>query len=160
METRPTIGILALQGNFYQHAALLQSIGTNPVLVKTASDLTSDMEGLVLPGGESTTMVKLLKADKGGLWETILEFGRNGKPILGTCAGLVLMARALEPENDMVKTMGFLNIVVQRNAYGPQINSQFNDIKTISDQTFSVSFIRAPAITQLGKGVEVLAEFD
>lgn len=106
MENRPTIGILALQGNFYQHAALLQSIGANPVLIKTASDLTSDVEGLVLPGGESTTMVKLLKADSGGLWEAILEFGRNGKPILGTCAGLVLMARALEPENDMVKTMG------------------------------------------------------
>lgn len=105
MKIRPKIGILALQGNFHQHAQLLEVIGAESVLIKTAKDLNFDIEGLILPGGESTTMCKIMKNEK-GLREAILAFGKSGRPILGTCAGLILMSSRLEPEDPIVEPFG------------------------------------------------------
>ncbi|KAI1721896.1 SOR/SNZ family domain-containing protein [Ditylenchus destructor] len=159
MPDRPKIGILALQGNYHQHAEILRNLGIDPIFVRTANDLAPDVDGLLIPGGESSTMAKLLKANE-GLREAILRLAKSGKPMLGTCAGLVLMATKLEPEDEMVEPLGLLDITVQRNAYGPQINSQFRSIKANDGAHFTVSFIRAPAIVQVKEPVEILAQSD
>ena len=152
------IGVLELQGNFESHHKILKKLGYDSVGVKSSSDLEC-LDGLVLPGGESTTMSLLI--DSFNLRDSLLDFSIN-KPILGTCAGLILMAKNIENESK-VNPLGILDITVDRNAYGRQIMSKKEQIKMKFDSKlidFQVSLIRAPKIKGVGNEIQVLLELD
>jgi len=144
------VGVLALQGDFEAHSWAVARAGAEPVLARTASDL-EDLDGLVIPGGESTTMLKLLNA--GGMVEPLIEFGRT-RPIFGTCAGAILLAK--EVENPQQAGLGAIDISIRRNAYGRQIDSSIREGR-FQGSPVEMVFIRAPKISRLGPGVEVLA---
>jgi pyridoxal 5'-phosphate synthase pdxT subunit len=152
------VGVLALQGNFASHVHILNEIGINSKLVKNREDL-SNLDGLILPGGESTTMSNLLLRDKNFVKE-IKSFSEN-MPVFGTCAGLILMSKNCFDEK--VLNMGILDIKVHRNAYGRQVHS-FEDSIDFSSQninkSISVSFIRAPKIASIGKNVEIICNYN
>ena len=152
------IGVLELQGNFESHHKILKKLGYDSVGVKNSSDLEC-LDGLVLPGGESTTMSLLI--DSFNLRDSLLDFSRN-KPILGTCAGLILMAKNIENE-PKVKPLGIFDITVDRNAYGRQIMSKKEKISMKFDSKlidFEVTLIRAPKIKGVGNEIQVLLELD
>ena len=152
------IGVLELQGNFESHHKILKKLGYDSVGVRNSSDLEC-LDGLVLPGGESTTMSLLI--DSFNLRDSLLDFSKN-KPILGTCAGLILMAKNIENESK-VKSLGILDITVDRNAYGRQIMSKKEHINMKFDSKlidFQVTLIRAPKIKGVGNEVQVLLELD
>ena len=152
------IGVLELQGNFESHHKILKKLGYDSVGVKSSSDLEC-LDGLVLPGGESTTMSLLI--DSFNLRDSLLDFSKN-KPILGTCAGLILMAKNIENESK-VNPLGILDITVDRNAYGRQIMSRKEKINMKFDSKlidFEVTLIRAPKIKGVGNEIQVLLEFD
>ena len=152
------IGVLELQGNFESHHKILEKLGYDSVGVKNSSDLEC-LDGLVLPGGESTTMSLLI--DSFNLRDSLLDFSRN-KPILGTCAGLILMAKNIENESK-VNPLGILDITVDRNAYGRQIMSKKEQISMKFDSKlidFQVTLIRAPKIKGVGNEIQVLLELD
>ena len=152
------IGVLELQGNFESHHKILKKLGYDSVGVKNSSDLEC-LDGLVLPGGESTTMSLLI--DSFNLRDSLLDFSRN-KPILGTCAGLILMAKNIENESK-VNPLGILDITVDRNAYGRQIISKKEQISMKFDSKlidFQVTLIRAPKIKGVGNEIQVLLELD
>ena len=152
------IGVLELQGNFESHHKILKKLGYDSVGVKSSSDLDS-LDGLVLPGGESTTMSLLI--DSFNLRDSLLDFSKN-KPILGTCAGLILMAKNIENESK-VNPLGILDITVDRNAYGRQIMSKKEQISMKFDSKlidFQVTLIRAPKIKGVGNEIQVLLELD
>ena len=152
------IGVLELQGNFESHHKILKNLGYDSVGVKNSNDLEC-LDGLVLPGGESTTMSLLI--DSFNLRDSLLDFSKN-KPILGTCAGLILMAKNIENESK-VKSLGILDITVDRNAYGRQIMSKKEQINMKFDSKlidFQVTLIRAPKIKGVGNEVQVLLELD
>ena len=152
---RSTIGVLAIQGNYASHAQALSEAGATPVEVRKPEQL-ADLEGLVLPGGESTTMLKFL--DKHRFFEALEEFCGT-KPVFGTCAGVILMAR--EVLNPAQRSMGVLDVVVERNAYGRQIDSVIITAETaLAGGPLEMVFIRSPRISQVGPGVEVLARRD
>ncbi|MCF7845979.1 MAG: pyridoxal 5'-phosphate synthase glutaminase subunit PdxT [Candidatus Peribacteraceae bacterium] len=142
------IGILAIHGDVAEHAAILRKLKLDSVEVRTKKDF-KNLDGLILPGGESTTISKL--AERFGLIAEIKKFAKSRKPILGTCAGLILLAK-----------IGLLDAKVERNAYGRQLDSFEADLKIpiISKGPISVAFIRAPKILSTGKVVEVLAKFE
>ena len=147
------VGILAIQGDFAMHAKMLDRIGEPWQLVKHASDLEG-VSGLILPGGESTTMLKVFAAN--GLGSAVKEFAAQGKPIFGTCAGAILLAQeVLNPPQDR---LGLMDMTVERNAYGRQIDSsvQQGDCPEIADHPVEMVFIRAPIIRRVGEGVRVL----
>lgn len=147
------IGILALQGDFAMHSKMLDRIGTSWKLVKHASDL-KEVGGLIMPGGESTTMLKFFAAN--GIAPAIKEFAAHGKPIFGTCAGAILLAQnVLNPPQER---LGLMDITVERNAYGRQIDSsvQQGTCPEISDHPLEMVFIRAPIIRRIGDGVRVI----
>jgi len=121
------VGILALQGDFEAHAKALERAGAEPVLVRTAEDL-KNVDGLVFPGGESTTMLKLVNFME--LREPLMEFARE-KPVFGTCAGAILLAR--EVENPAQESFGLIDMTVERNAYGRQVDSRVANIHPGSD---------------------------
>jgi 5'-phosphate synthase pdxT subunit len=150
------VGILALQGDVAEHAAMLQRCGVEPVKVRRPSDL-ADLDALVLPGGESTTIGKL--AVEYGLVEPLRGFVASGKPVWGTCAGLILLARDAGHAQPLV---GGLDVRVERNAFGRQVDSFETDLEIvgIDGGPFHAVFIRAPAIAAVGPGVEVLARLD
>lgn len=151
------IGILALQGDFAEHKAVLQQLGAEAVEVRTVEALAG-LDGLILPGGESSTMGKLLEAFD--LLEPIRELIRSGLPTLATCAGLVLLAEdATEKRGPLIGTM---DIQVSRNAFGRQLESFETDltVPVLGDPPVHAIFIRAPAITAHGPEVEVLARTD
>jgi 5'-phosphate synthase pdxT subunit len=155
------VGILALQGDFEAHARALERAGAEPILVRTAEELKS-IDGLVIPGGESTTMLKLLTFMD--LKEPLREFARE-KPIFGTCAGAILLAK--EVKNPAQESFNVIDLTVERNAYGRQIDSRVASIQPGSDfQTragggdVEAVFIRAPIIRRTGPGVKVLAEYE
>ena len=157
MPASPKIGVLALQGDFDAHRRRLEELGAQVVLVKKPEQL-DEIEGLVIPGGESGTFLKLLGPAG---FEKLKEFVRV-KPTFGTCAGAILLAR--EVENPAQVGLAALNIRVQRNAYGRQIDSSIRNGKFLPDpqknlgeSPIEMVFIRAPKITQVGEGVEVLA---
>jgi 5'-phosphate synthase pdxT subunit len=155
-ETKPPIiGVLAIQGNFASHAEALTEAGASPVEVRKPSQLAS-LDGLVLPGGESTTMLKFLAKHR--FFEALQEFcGR--KPIFGTCAGAILLAR--EVLNPPQRSLGVLDAVVERNAYGRQIDSAIQTGDTqLPGGPLEMVYIRAPRIVKTGDGVHVLAERD
>ncbi|MCC6622860.1 MAG: pyridoxal 5'-phosphate synthase glutaminase subunit PdxT [Deltaproteobacteria bacterium] len=149
--THKTIGVLALQGGYEAHANVLRALGSEVRFVKTPDDLVG-LDGLVFPGGESSTMLKLI--DWSGLWGPLDAFVRSGKPVLATCAGLILSAaRVTGPEQ---RSFGWLDVDVARNAWGRQVES----FEARDDQdTTDLVFIRAPRITRVGPGVDVLATF-
>jgi len=146
------IGVLALQGDYLLHQQTLEKIKQDCILVRTKEELKK-CEALIIPGGESTTMRKL--ALQNGLFEAIKDFGKT-KPIMGTCAGLILLADQVE-DSQKEQTLGFLDISVKRNAYGRQINS-FVQVGKVNLQNghpeFEMVFIRAPKIVEVGKKVE------
>ena len=152
------VGILELQGDFELHHNILRELGYTSFSVKESTDL-ENLDGLIIPGGESTTMSLLI--DSFNLRKSILDFSKEN-PILGTCAGLILMARAIEDESK-VNPLGILDIEVSRNAYGRQIMSRKENITIESDSKIfdmEVTLIRAPKILKINKNINVIAEID
>ncbi len=149
------IGVLALQGDFAEHAHMLRDIGVQPVEVRKADQLTG-LDGLIIPGGESTTFGKLAKSF--GLVEPLREFVQT-HPTWGTCAGAIFLAKHIQGE---VPHLGLMDITVERNAFGRQIDSftQSLDVKGLGGGPYRAVFIRAPIITEVGPAAEVLARLD
>ena len=149
------IGVLALQGAVREHVQAIQACGAEAVVVKKAADL-AELDGLVLPGGESTAMRRLI--DRASLLEPLRQFADNGKPMFGTCAGLVLLAKEIEGQ-DMAH-LGVMDIVVARNSFGRQVDSFEADLDIAGiEEPFPAVFIRAPHIVRAGEDVEVLCEY-
>jgi len=148
------VGVLALQGDFEAHSWAVARAGAEPVLARTASDL-EDLDGLVIPGGESTTMLKLIDAE--GLLQALREFG-NAHPVFGTCAGAILVAT--EVTNPTQESLGLMDIGVERNAYGRQLDSRIAQLTGEGiDGELEAVFIRAPVIRRVGKDAKVLARY-
>jgi 5'-phosphate synthase pdxT subunit len=151
------IGVLSLQGDFAAHGRMLERLGAEPVYVREPSQLTG-LSGLILPGGESTTMLKLLEEEK--LFDPLVDFAAR-RPLFGTCAGTILMAR--EVSHPQQRSMNLLDVAVERNAYGRQLDSSIRAIEP-SDEfaqrtgpgTIEGVFIRAPIIRRVGPSVRVL----
>jgi len=152
-----SVGILAVQGDFELHAKMLERIGAPWRLVKHASDL-DDIAGLIMPGGESTTMLKFFANEQIG--PAILEFDQQGKPVFGTCAGAILLAK--DVLNPPQAHLGLIGISIERNAYGRQIDSSVRrgDCPELAAQPIEMVFIRAPIIRRVGDGVRVLGRCD
>lgn len=152
------VGVLGLQGDVREHERALSSAGAAPVVVKTAAQL-ADVDALVIPGGESTTIGKLMA--RFGLLEPVKERIAEGFPTMGTCAGLILLARSIVGPEDAPDRIGALDVVVRRNAYGRQVDSFETTLPvTWLDDPLEVAFIRAPAIEEVGAEVEVLASHE
>jgi 5'-phosphate synthase pdxT subunit len=154
------VGVLSLQGDFAAHGAALERAGAEPVYVRERAQL-GQIDGLIIPGGESTTMLKLLRYE--GLFDDLAEFGLR-KPMFGTCAGAILMAR--EVSHPSQESLGLMDIAVERNAYGRQIDSRVVEIDI--DENFQqrtapgkleAVFIRAPIIRRINGSVKVLARY-
>jgi len=150
------IGIVAIQGDYAAHAAMFEDLGAETVEVRAVRDLAS-CDGIVLPGGESTTQLQFLKEE--GLFDAIRKFARSGGAIFGTCAGAILLAtRVKNPEQE---SLGLLDMTVLRNGYGRQLASDvfFGDT-SLKAEPLEMVFIRGPIIEGVGKGIEVLAEHE
>lgn len=150
------IAVLAVQGAFIEHENMLASLGAECFEIRQKKDLEQDFDGLVLPGGESTVQGKLLH--ELGLFETLQEKIRQGMPVLGTCAGLILLADRLS--NDEHVYFGTLPVTVRRNAYGRQLGSFCAEQEMKGVGRIPMAFIRAPYIESIGRDVEVLAEVE
>jgi len=151
-QAKPIIGILALQGDFEAHKRALARAGADAVEVRTQQDLDR-IDGLIIPGGESTTMLKLLREEN--LFEPVRQFGAR-RPIFGTCAGTILLATdVLHPKQD---ALGLMDLTVERNAYGRQIDSRIAKLDLESEPLEAV-FIRAPIIRRTVSGVRVLLKY-
>ncbi|MCW2757040.1 MAG: pdxT [Nocardioidaceae bacterium] len=151
----PTVGVLALQGDVREHLRALAEVGATPLAVRRASELEA-CDALVLPGGESTTMAKLARTFE--VFEPLRKRIADGMPVLGTCAGMILLAdRVLDGTSDQ-ETLGGLDVTVRRNAFGRQVDSFEGrvDVRGI-DAPIPAVFIRAPWVEAVGPGVEVLA---
>lgn len=150
------IGVLALQGAFIEHEKMLRGLGVDVVQVRLPEQL-NDLDGLIIPGGESTTIGRL--ATTFGLIEPLRAFATR-KPTWGTCAGMIFLAKDIGIDRQPI--LGLMDIVVNRNAFGRQIDS-FEadvDISVLGSEPFHAFFIRAPIATAVGEGVEVLAQLD
>ena len=154
---RRRIGVLAVQGAFREHCEAIRESGADAVEVRLPSDLEG-LDALILPGGESTAMRKLI--DHAGLREPIEDAARAGTPMLGTCAGMILMASRIADGDEPL--FGFLDIAVRRNAFGRQIDSFETDldVPAVGDAPMHAVFIRAPVVEESGADVEVLARDD
>lgn len=148
------VGVLALQGDVREHAAILEKLGVEAVLVKRPADLAG-LDGLILPGGESTAMSKLLVLF--GMMEPVREFVRS-KPVLGTCAGLILLSNEVEGRLADQELIGGLDIVASRNAYGSQTESFESNVEYAGTSEW-VAFIRAPRILD-AKSAEIVSKLD
>ena len=150
-----TIGILAVQGDFAMHAKMLDQMGVPWKLVKHVEDFEG-IDALILPGGETTTMLKFLAERKIG--DAIKKFADEKKPVFGTCAGAILMAK--EVLNPAQERLGLIDISIERNAYGRQVDSsvQQGECPEISDRPVEMVFIRAPIIRRVGEGVKILGQ--
>jgi 5'-phosphate synthase pdxT subunit len=148
------VGVLALQGTFIEHIDLLQQLGVEAPPIRLAHELDT-LDGLVIPGGESTTMLRLMKGF--GLIEPIRRMARQGLPVWGTCAGMVLLARRVS--NYKMETLGLMDLQVRRNAFGSQVDSFEMDLEMppAGEELFHAVFIRAPLIEEAAAGVEILA---
>ena len=154
------VGVLALQGDFAAHGDALERAGAEPVMVREAPQF-DEIDGLIIPGGESTTMLKLLRYE--GLYDKLDEFGRR-KPIFGTCAGAILLAKHVS--NPAQESLGLMDLTVERNAYGRQIDSRVTELepeagfaKRAGAGKVEAVFIRAPIIRASGPDVKVLARY-
>ena len=151
----PTIGVFALQGDVREHLRMLTDLGVHAIAVRRPAELAS-CDGLVLPGGESTTMVKL--ATTFDLLEPLRERIRGGLPTFGTCAGMILLADRIKDGAPGQETTGGLDITVRRNAFGRQVDSFEGDLDVVGlSEPVHAIFIRAPWVEQTGPGVETLA---
>jgi 5'-phosphate synthase pdxT subunit len=149
------IGILAVQGDFEAHARMLASLGVKSVEVRAVADLEG-CDGLILPGGESTTQLQFLEEE--GLDKAIRKFAADDKAIFGTCAGAILLAS--EVKNPKQASLGLLDMTVLRNGYGRQVHSDVVSGRTaLHNEALEMVFIRGPIIERIGKNVEVLAEY-
>jgi 5'-phosphate synthase pdxT subunit len=146
----PRVGVLAIQGDFEAHAGALRLLGATAVEVRRPEQL-EDLDGLIVPGGESTTITMGL--DSYGLEQPLRDFVASGRPVLGTCAGLIVLDRA---------HLGLMDLRARRNAFGRQVRSFEADVRVrgLGDEPLRAVFIRAPWIEDAGAGVEVLAEID
>jgi len=154
------VGVLALQGDFEAHSRALARVGAQPVLARSASDLDA-LDGLVIPGGESTTMLKLLNAED--MIRPLVEFGQK-RPIFGTCAGAILLAS--EVTHPAQQSLGLVDLTVERNAYGRQIDSRVAQVtpepgfaQRTKPGDLEAVFIRAPIIRRVGASTKVLAAY-
>lgn len=146
-------GVLGFQGSVEEHEQMMHSLGCSTLRVKQASELET-ISGLIIPGGESTTFLKLLQST--GLYEPLKEKIKNGLPVLATCAGIIILAEKVDRENQL--SMGLLRISVQRNGYGPQYDSFCEEVAIESfTETFRAVFIRAPLIQSVDPEVKILA---
>lgn len=163
-----TVGVLALQGAFGAHQRALQQLGAETRQVRTPADLAA-VDALIIPGGESTTMSRLLRT--AGLFEPIAERLAQDMPVFGTCAGMILLATDVLDGRPDQRTFGTIDLSVRRNGYGRQVDSFERDISIMSTPTevapgapaglpFHAVFIRAPKVERVGAGVQVLAELD
>jgi 5'-phosphate synthase pdxT subunit len=149
------IGILAVQGDFAAHAAMLAELGVESLEVRTVEDLQG-CDGLILPGGESTTQLQFLQEE--GLFREIQSYAHSGGAIFGTCAGAILLANRVE--HPQQESLGLLDMTVQRNAYGRQIASEVVLAPSkLKSEPLEMVFIRGPIIEKTGPGIEVLAEY-
>jgi pyridoxal 5'-phosphate synthase pdxT subunit len=152
----PKIGVLALQGDFREHAEILHSLGVEPVEVREVGDLVG-LAGVIVPGGESTAIGNLMVSS--GLLDGVRSFFYKGGPVWGTCAGMVLAASATTGPRQPL--LGLMNALVERNGFGRQVNSFERDLDVEGfDEPFTGVFIRAPFFEDVGPGVEVLSEID
>ena len=142
------VGVLALQGDFEAHAKMLAALGVDARVVRTPKDLDG-LDGLVIPGGESTTMT--LGIEREGLAEPLRQLVRSGAPVLGTCAGMIMLDR---------EHLDVLDVRARRNAFGRQVSSFEADLPIKGAGAMRAVFIRAPWVDEVGEGVEVLAELD
>jgi len=150
------IGVLAIQGDYAAHARMLRHIGVDAIDVRRSNDLDAT-DGLIIPGGESTTMLRFIEEEN--LGASITDFARQGKPIFGTCAGAILLAR--EVYNPAQASLGLIDIGVERNGYGRQVDSFIAEVETaIKSGSLEAVFIRAPKIKRVGLAVEVLASLN
>lgn len=148
------IGVLALQGAVREHVTSIEACGANAVLVKRAEDLNG-IDGLILPGGESTTMRRLI--DLYGMMEPLRVFANEGHPMFGTCAGLILLAKSLV--NYDQSHLGLMDVTVERNSFGRQVDSFEANLSILGvAEDFPAVFIRAPHITEVGSTTKVLCE--
>ena len=156
--TPPTIGVLAVQGDVREHVRTLESLGVRAITVRRTSELEA-CHGLVIPGGESTTMAKLARTFD--LFEPIRQRIKEGMPAFGTCAGMILLADRIEDGTRDQETLGGLDITVRRNAFGRQVDSFEGDLDVVGlDAPVHAVFIRAPWVEAVGDTVEVLARVE
>ena len=147
------IGILALQGAFIEHKAMLDKLGIDSFEIRQLKDIEQDFDGLILPGGESSVMGKLLRDL--GLFDPLREKIKNGLPVFGTCAGMILLAK--EIDNDERRHFSCMDITVKRNAYGRQLGSFITKDKFEGIGDVEMVFIRAPFVSEVRDGVSVLS---
>ena len=151
----PTVGVLALQGDVREHLHALESLGATGVTVRRPAELDA-IDGLVIPGGESTTMAKLARTFE--VFEPLASRIKTGLPVLGTCAGMIMLADRVRDGIDGQETLGGLDITVRRNAFGRQVDSFETDVEfSIFSEPVHAVFIRAPWVEEVGDGVDVLA---
>ena len=155
LTSRPLIGVFALQGDVREHCAMLEHSGARCRSVRRPSELDG-LDGIVIPGGESTTMVKLARTFD--LFDPLRDAVRAGLPALGTCAGMIMLADRIEGGVPGQETIGGLDVVVRRNAFGRQVDSFEADLQVEDLQApFHAVFIRAPWVEKVGQGVDVVA---
>jgi len=151
-----SIGVLALQGAFAEHVAKLEELGMSAPEIRQRRDLAQPLDGLIIPGGESTVIAKLLRDLE--LFDPILSLVRDGLPVLGTCAGLILLAKTVD--NRPVPGFATMDMIVKRNAYGRQLGSFSTKADFAGLGVVPMTFIRAPQIESVGPEVDVLAKVD
>ena len=151
------IGVLALQGDFAEHVAMLEQIGVEPVEVRLPAHLDG-LSGLCFPGGESTTMRHLI--DRWGLRQPLLDFAATGAPLFGTCAGMIILSKEIADGDEPV--LPLLDVTVRRNAFGRQLDSFEGELEVplVGDQPIKAVFIRAPVIERIGPNVDVVARLE
>ena len=160
LQSMPTVGVIAIQGDFAKHIEALQRLGRrdlNAVEVRTPEEL-SQVDRAIIPGGESTTVGMLM--ERFGLGKALQDRASQGMPIWGTCMGMIVMAKIVDGRKDQY-TLGMLDVSVERNAFGAQVHS-FEDEVTLKGMETPVMgvFIRAPVVTRLGKEVEAIGSYD
>ncbi|MDD3852404.1 MAG: pyridoxal 5'-phosphate synthase glutaminase subunit PdxT [Syntrophomonadaceae bacterium] len=155
MAGKTTVGVLAMQGAFIEHEQAIKSCGANCLQVRRAQDL-QEIDALIIPGGESTTMGKLLK--QFNLLDEIKFQAEQGMPIWGTCAGMILMAKEIVDSNQI--RLGLMNIEIKRNAYGRQVDSFETDLEVKGIGTTRAVFIRAPYVQKVWGDAQVLASYE
>ena len=156
---RPRVGVLALQGDVREHARVLSGLGADVTLVRRPDELAA-VDGLVLPGGESSVIDKLSRAF--GMREPVRDAIASGMPVYGTCAGMILLADRITDGIEGQQTFGGLDVTVQRNAFGSQVDSFEVDlaVPVLGDEPVHAVFIRAPLVTDAGPGVEPIAQLE
>lgn len=156
MKIKPIIGVLAIQGSVIEHLNALKKCGAKTIQVRNAEDL-KELHGLIIPGGESTTISKLMQRFK--LDTAIIKAAKNGMGVYGTCAGAIIVSRSVNNDT-IVQNLNIMDLEIDRNYYGPQIDSFHAtlEIPILKEKQFPAIFIRAPRLIKTGKNVEILAK--